>query len=101
MKNIIPRFEFFTVYAKLAEMAILASKDLRTPKKKLHPEGLEFFHSLTFEFVPKSIVENSLMSIFISFSEFNYKMFVVIVKGLESLSTILLLGFSLNRTGFQ
>ena len=26
-------FEFFTVYTKLTEMAILASKDLKTPKK--------------------------------------------------------------------
>ena len=29
----LPTFEFFTVYKKLAQMAILASKDLRPTKK--------------------------------------------------------------------
>ena len=38
--------EFFTVYTKLAEMAILASKDLRTPKKKLPPVGLDLMHGI-------------------------------------------------------
>ena len=32
--------EFFTVCTKLAEMAILYSKDLTTAKKKLPPVGL-------------------------------------------------------------
>ena len=32
--------EFFTVCTKLAEMAILYSKDLTTAKKKLSPVGL-------------------------------------------------------------
>ena len=34
-------FEFFTVCKKLAEMAILYSKDLTTAKKKLPPVGLD------------------------------------------------------------
>ena len=34
-------FEFFTVCTKLAEMAILYSKDLTTATKKLPPVGLE------------------------------------------------------------
>ena len=34
-------FEFFTVCTKLAEMAILYSKDLTTAKKKLPPVGLD------------------------------------------------------------
>ena len=33
--------EFFTVCTKLAEMAILYSKDLITAKKKLPPGGLD------------------------------------------------------------
>ena len=33
-------FQFFTVCTKLAEMAILYSKDLTTAKKKLPPVGL-------------------------------------------------------------
>ena len=39
MKQSLLTFELFTVYTKLAQMAILASKDLRTPKKKLPPDG--------------------------------------------------------------
>ena len=34
-------FEFFTVCTKLAEMAILYSRDLTTAKKKLSPVGLD------------------------------------------------------------
>ena len=34
-------FEFFTVCTKLAEMAILYSKDLTTAKKKLPAVGLD------------------------------------------------------------
>ena len=34
-------FEFFTVCTKLAEMAILYSKELTTAKKKLPPVGLD------------------------------------------------------------
>ena len=34
-------FEFFTVCTKLAEMAILYSKDLTTANKKLSPVGLD------------------------------------------------------------
>ena len=34
-------FEFFTVCTKLAERAILYSKDLTTAKKKLPPVGLD------------------------------------------------------------
>ena len=34
-------FEFFTVCTKLAEMAILYSKDLTTVKKELPPVGLD------------------------------------------------------------
>ena len=34
-------YEFFTVCTKLAEMAILYSKDLTTAKKKLPPVGLD------------------------------------------------------------
>ena len=40
------QIEFFTVYTKLAEMAILASKDLRTPKKKLLPVGLDLMQGI-------------------------------------------------------
>ena len=35
------RIEFFTVCTKLAEMAILYSKDLTTAKKKLPPVELD------------------------------------------------------------
>ena len=34
-------FDFFTVCTKLAEMAILYSRDLTTAKKKLPPVGLD------------------------------------------------------------
>ena len=40
-KSIAMAFEFFTVCTKLAEMAILYSKDLTTAKKKLPPVGLD------------------------------------------------------------
>ena len=39
--NGVSTFEFFTVCTKLAEMAILYSKDLTTAKKKLPPVGLD------------------------------------------------------------
>ena len=38
--------EFFTVCTKLAEMAILYSKDLTTAKKKLPPVGLDLVHEI-------------------------------------------------------
>ena len=37
---------FFTVYTKLEEMALLASKDLRTAKQKLPPVGLDLVSGL-------------------------------------------------------
>ena len=39
-------FEIFTVYTKLAEMAILASKNLRTLKQKLPPVGLDLMEGI-------------------------------------------------------
>ena len=39
-------FEFFTVCTKLAEMAILYSKDLTTAKKKLPPVGLDLVQEI-------------------------------------------------------
>ena len=38
--------EFFTVCTKLAEMAILYSKDLTTAKKKLPPVGLDLVQEI-------------------------------------------------------
>ena len=38
--------EFFTVCTKLAEMAILYSKDLTTAKKKLPPMGLDLVQEI-------------------------------------------------------
>ena len=38
--------EFFTVGTKLAEMAILYSKDLTTAKKKLPPVGLDLVQEI-------------------------------------------------------
>ena len=42
----LPPIEFFTVYTKLAEMAVLASKDLSTAKKKLPPVGLDLMQEI-------------------------------------------------------
>ena len=39
-------FEFFTVCTKLAEMAILYSKNLTTAKKKLPPVGLNLVQEI-------------------------------------------------------
>ena len=38
--------EFFTVYTKLAEMAIMASKDLTTAKKSYPPVGLDMMQEI-------------------------------------------------------
>ena len=42
---IVKSLEFFTVKIKLAEMAVLASKD-NNSKKKLHPVGLNLLKQL-------------------------------------------------------
>ena len=39
-------FVFFTVYTKLAEMALLYSKDLTTAKKKLPPVGPDLMQEI-------------------------------------------------------
>ena len=38
--------EFFTVCTKLAEMALLSSKELTTTKKELPTVGLDLMHGL-------------------------------------------------------
>ena len=43
---IIDSFEFFTVNTKLAEMAVLASKNLTTANKKLPPVGLDLMQEI-------------------------------------------------------
>ena len=44
--NLYDIFEFFTVCTKLAEMALLDSKELTAAKKKLPPVGLDLMQEI-------------------------------------------------------
>ena len=46
LNTVVFAIEFFTVCTKLAEMAILYSKDLTTAKKELPPVGLDLVQEI-------------------------------------------------------